>query len=75
MKKAFRVFYETRNKTSSILLLSEDKSTIDIYLSQKDINYKLNDIRCRTTIVEEVPLTNIMLNELSVPELSYLIGK
>lgn len=74
--KAFRVYYDTPSKSNSMIVLAETKDDVPSMLANKDRGFKIGgrykDLY-RIGIVEEMPLSNVMVSDLSVTELLMLL--
>ncbi|MDA1918225.1 hypothetical protein [Bacillus cereus group sp. BcHK140] len=73
--KAFRVFYQTAGRSTSAVVLTEDESTLETSLSEKDSDFEIGDRYSRISNKREMPLSNVMLRDLSVAELLKLMNK
>lgn len=73
--KAFRVFYQTTGRSTSTVVLTEDESTLETSLSEKDSDFEIGDRYSRISNKREMSLSNVMVRDLSVAELLKLMGK
>ena len=73
--KAFKVYYSTGGKQASMIVLADDETNVEEALSKKDKDYRIGNICCGITITQGIPLTNVMVSDLSVTELMVLLNK
>ncbi len=73
--KAFRVFYQTAGRSTSTVVLTEDESTLETSLSEKDSDFEIGDRYSRISSKREMPVSNVMVRDLSVAELLKIMNK
>ncbi|MCR8994576.1 hypothetical protein [Brevibacillus laterosporus] len=73
--KAFKVHYETSGKSNIRTILVEDETKIGESLSKKDMNYQIGNKWSNITHLKEIPLSNVLVHDLSVEELLMLLNK
>lgn len=73
--KAFRVFYKVGEYYSSTIILSTTVQNIREFVSEKDDNFRTEDRWCVIQSVKEIPLSDVMVKDLSVMELLRLLGR
>ncbi|MDR6779446.1 hypothetical protein J2W98_003726 [Paenibacillus peoriae] len=56
-----------------ITLLVEDETKIEETLSKKDNSYRIGNRHCKIGRLEEIPISNVLVNDLSVTELLMLL--
>lgn len=70
---AFNVFYETGDKQTSMTVLVKKESNLRRALSQKDKDFKEKSQYSTIIDFQEIPLSNVLVSDLSVSELSYIM--
>lgn len=70
--KAFEVYYSTGGKSTSVIVLAEDKDGVERALANKDKDF-VDSRWCKINRCYEVPLSNVMVSDLSVTELITLL--
>lgn len=67
--KAFRVSYGTGDKDTSMVVLCEEISNIEQAIANKDNDFTIGDGWSIIYDKEEIPLSNVLVSELSITEL------
>ncbi|MCU7668022.1 hypothetical protein [Bacillus thuringiensis] len=73
--KAFKVHYDTADTSTNGIVLVEDESELEEALAQKDDDFDVESAYSRITYKCEVPLSTVMVKDLSVVELLKLMSK
>lgn len=73
--KAFRAFYQTGGSQSSMIVLAVDESMVDVAVANKDRDYHIGRPNCEIVHYQEIPLSTVMVSDLSVTELLMLMGE
>ncbi|MEJ1518092.1 hypothetical protein ACWKTZ_25130 [Bacillus cereus] len=73
--KAFEVHYDTTDTSTNGIVLVEDESKLEEALAQKDNDFELDSAYSRITYKREIPLSTVMVKDLSVVELLKLMSK
>ena len=73
VSKAYRVFYSTDSEQTHMVVLAPYESRVEAAVANKDINYEIGNRRCRLITVTEVPVSNVLVSDLSVIELMRLM--
>lgn len=71
--KAYKVSYRAPGKSNSVVVLAEREEELEQSLSQKDKSYKIGNSYCEIESRQEIPLSTVMLSELSVGEFMKLM--
>lgn len=66
--KAYKVFYQTGGKATQTTVLSDSEEKLEEALSKKDKDYKVENRWSRITSKREIPLSNVLVSELSITE-------
>jgi len=74
MMKAFKITYRTAGYTTTTTIIAKDETELEEALSNKDRNYKIDSKWSKINYSEEVPLSNVMVSDLSVTELITLLN-
>ncbi|EAO57332.1 hypothetical protein RBTH_07103 [Bacillus thuringiensis serovar israelensis ATCC 35646] len=69
------MFYSTPGCSTSAIVLTEDESTLEKSLSEKDSDFRMGDKYYGISRKREMPLSNVMLRDLSVAELLKILNK
>ncbi|PLS18935.1 hypothetical protein CVD28_00605 [Bacillus sp. M6-12] len=72
--KAFEVSYETADSSTSTLVLTENEETLAESLALKDNEFVIGDMYSRISWKKEIPLTSVMVKDLTVLELVTLMN-
>ncbi|ASJ52731.1 hypothetical protein BP422_03670 [Brevibacillus formosus] len=70
--KAYRVYYDTAGRSANMIVLADDESKLEEAVANKDKKFKQGDTRSKITLSEEIPLSNVLIAQLSVTELMQL---
>lgn len=73
--KAFEIHYDTSDTSTNGIVLVEDESKLEEALAQKDNDFELGSAYSRITYKREIPLSTVMVKDLSVVELLKLMSK
>lgn len=73
--KAFKVYYATGGKQDSMVVLSEDESKMAEAIANKDKDYKIESTFCKIISSQEIPLSNVMLSDLTIEEFKMVLSK
>jgi hypothetical protein len=74
--KAFEVYYNTVGRSGKrAVVLSENEQALEYYLSEKDEGFNIGRKYCNIESKTEIPLSNVMVKDLSVIELLMLLDK
>ncbi|HJV46630.1 MAG TPA: hypothetical protein VJ824_13025 [Bacillota bacterium] len=71
--KAFKVFYATGGKETSMIVLAENESKLEEAVAKKDRDFSLGDKWSKINHQQEIPLSNVLIKDLSVTELLWLL--
>lgn len=71
--KAYEVYYSTGGKTTNTVVLVKEDSGIETALSEKDYEFDLDSNFSKIEFKNEIPLSNVMIKDLSVAELLMII--
>lgn len=71
--KAYNVYYSTAGNSTSALVLTESEETLELSLANKDKDYQIGSRYSSISHKKEVPLSNVMLKDLTVLELLRLL--
>lgn len=66
--KAFEIRFETGGKLGNLIVLCENEEAIEKAVSEKEKTYVLGNRYCKILFKKEVPLSTVMLSQLSVAE-------
>ncbi|MCY9737519.1 hypothetical protein M5X17_27840 [Paenibacillus alvei] len=70
--KAYNVSYETGGKSTSMIVLAEGEEHIEEAVANKDKDYRLRNPWSKINYKHKVPLSNVLVSDLSVTELLML---
>lgn len=72
--KAYEVFYDTGDESTSAIVLTENETTLVESLALKDKNFVVGQMFSLINHKREIPLSNVMVKDLSVMELITLMN-
>lgn len=73
--KAYEVYYKVPGEVKSNIVLTKYKENLEDDLHEKDKEFEPGTVFSQIDHCREIPLSNVMVRDLSVAELLRLIGK